>query len=105
MRPFLLSSKVLHFALEKATQQGHLAPLAATGLRQRTSIFADDVVAFVRPEVDDLRAFAAIIDDFGIALGLRTNLSKCSAHLIRCPVEIAALVDQELGCSVLPFPP
>jgi hypothetical protein len=84
---------------------GAPGPLAATSLWQRTFIYADDVVAFVRPEVDDLRAFAAIIDDFGIALGLRTNLSKCSAHLIRCPVEIAALVDQELGCSVLPFPP
>jgi hypothetical protein len=42
--------------------------------------------------------FAAIIEDFGAASGLRTNRSKCSAHLIRCPVEVAALVDKELGC-------
>jgi hypothetical protein len=40
------------------------------------------VVAFLRPRVEDLRAFAAIIDDFGAASGLRTNLSKCSAHLM-----------------------
>jgi hypothetical protein len=64
---------------------GHLAPLAASGLRQRTSIYVDDVVAFLCPHVDDLKTFAAIIDDFGAASGLRTNLSKCSAHLIRCP--------------------
>jgi hypothetical protein len=59
--------EVLHFALEKATQTGHLASLADVGLRQRTSIYADDVVTFLRPRVEDLRAFAAIVDDFGIA--------------------------------------
>jgi hypothetical protein len=96
--------EVLHYALEKATQEGHLAPLAALGLRQRTSIYANDVVAFLRPRVEDLRAFAAILDDFGTVSGLRTNLSKCSAHLIRCPTEVGELVVQELGCPVLPFP-
>jgi mannosylglycoprotein endo-beta-mannosidase len=101
---FILVMEVLHFALEKATQQGNLALLATSGLRQRTSIYADDVVAFLRPNVGDLRCFAAIIDDFGAASGLRTNLSKCSAHLIRCPVETSTLVDLELGCPMLPFP-
>jgi hypothetical protein len=32
--------------------------------------------------------------------GVRTNLSKCSAHLIRCSVDMVAQVDQELGCPV-----
>jgi hypothetical protein len=95
--------EVLHFMLERATQEGQLAPLADMGLHQRTSIYVDDVVTFLKPRVDDLRAFAAIVDDFGVALGLRTNLSKCSAHLIRCSVDVAAQVDQELGCPVLPF--
>jgi hypothetical protein len=85
---FILVMEVLHFMLEKATQVGQLAPLAGTGLRQRTSIYADDVVAFLKPRVDDLRSFAAIVDDFGAASGLRTNLNKCSAHLFRCPVEV-----------------
>jgi hypothetical protein len=96
--------EVLHFMLERETQEGQLAPLADTGLRQRMSIYADDVVTFLKPRVGDLRAFAAIVDDFGVASGLRTNLSKCLAHLIRCSMEVAALVDQELGCLVLPFP-
>jgi hypothetical protein len=101
---FILVMEVLHYALEKATQEGHLAHLAASGLRQRTSIYADDVVAFLRPRVEDLRAFAAILDDFGTASGLRTNLSKCFAHLIRCPTEVGELEVEELGCPVLPFP-
>jgi hypothetical protein len=96
--------EILHFMLEKVTQEGQLAPLADQGLCQRTSIYADDVVAFLKPRVDDLRTFAAIFDDFGVALGLRTNLSKCSAHLIRCLVDMSAQVDRELGCPVLPFP-
>jgi hypothetical protein len=68
--------EVPHFALEKATQEGLLPPLATIGLRQCTSIYADDVVAFIRPSVGDLRSFAVIIEDFGAASGLRTNLSK-----------------------------
>jgi hypothetical protein len=102
---FILVMEVLHYALEKATKRGTLPPpLAALGLRQHTSIYADDVVAFLRPHVEDLRAFAAIIDDFGTASGLCTNLSKCSAHLIICPVEVGELVVHKLGCHVLPFP-
>jgi hypothetical protein len=73
------------------------------GLRQHTSIYVDDGVTFLRPRVDDLRTFDAIVDDFGVALGLHTNLSKCLAHLIRCSVDVVAHVDQELGCTVLPF--
>jgi mannosylglycoprotein endo-beta-mannosidase len=101
---FILVMEVLHYALEKATQEGHLAHLAVSGLRQHTSIYANDVVTFLRPRVEDLRVFAVIIDDFGATSGLRTNLSKCSAHLIRCLVEVGEMVVQELGCPVLPFP-
>jgi hypothetical protein len=88
----------------KGDTGGASSPLATTGLRQCTSIYADDVVTFLRPHVGDLRSFAAIIDDFGDASSLRSNLSKCSTHLIRCLVDVAALVAQELGCPVLPFP-
>jgi hypothetical protein len=38
-RLFILIMEVLHFMLEIATQKGQLAPLADTGLRQRTSIY------------------------------------------------------------------
>jgi hypothetical protein len=101
---FILVMEVLHYALEKATQEGHLAHLAVLSFRQRTSIYADDVVTFLRPRVEDLRVFSVIIDNFGAASGLRTNLRKCSAHLIRCPAKVGEMVVQELGCPVLPFP-
>jgi hypothetical protein len=101
---FILVMEVLHFMLEKATQEGQLAPLADTGLCQRTSIYADNVITFLRPRVEDLGAFIVIVGDFGVASGLRTNLSKCSTHLIRCLVDVAAQMDREMGCPVLPFP-
>jgi hypothetical protein len=62
--------EVLHFMLEKATQEDLLAPLAAVlGLRQRTSIYAEDVITFLRPRVDNLRTFAAIVCDFWGGIG------------------------------------
>ncbi|KAM0922292.1 hypothetical protein ACQ4PT_006237 [Festuca glaucescens] len=73
-------------------------------MRHRTSIYADDVVTFLRPTVRDLRAFTAMIDDFGTASGLRTNIDKCSGNLIRCTDAHEALVAQELRCPVVPFP-
>jgi hypothetical protein len=69
--------------VEKAIQEGQLARPTDPGLQQRTSIYADDLVNFLRPQVDDLRTFTTIIGDYGVASGLRTNLSKCLTHLIR----------------------
>jgi hypothetical protein len=43
---FILVMEVLHFKLERVAQEGQLAPLAGMGLRQRTSIYADDMSPF-----------------------------------------------------------
>lgn len=50
-------------------------------------MYADDVVTFIKPERADLLACAEVVEDFGEALGLRTNQTKCSLHPIRCTVE------------------
>jgi hypothetical protein len=52
----------------------------------------------------DFRTFMAVIEDFGSASGLRTNIAKCSANLIRCTDAHLALVQQELQTPVEPFP-
>ena len=80
-----------------------LTPLADTGLKHRTSIYADDVVTFLRPLERDLRVFAHLLDDFGFLSGLRENLVKCSAHLIHCGELEAKLLAQDLHCPVLTF--
>jgi hypothetical protein len=96
--------EILHLMIEKASSMGLLTPLAESGLRHRTSIYADDVVVFLRPVVLDLKVFAAIIQDFGDASGLRTNMEKCSANLIRCSSTDEEIIDHELRCPVVPFP-
>lgn len=39
----------LHLMLERAAELGLLTELAAMGIRHRTSMYADDVVTFIRP--------------------------------------------------------
>jgi hypothetical protein len=101
---FILIMEVLHLMIEKALAVGLLTPLAPSGLRHHTSIYADDVVTFLRPLALDLKVFAAIIQDFGDASGLRTNMAKCSANLIRCSNADEEAVVRELSCPVVPFP-
>ncbi|KAM0830939.1 hypothetical protein ACQ4PT_065880 [Festuca glaucescens] len=67
-------------------------------------MYADDVVTFIRPTEVDLRACALIVEDFGVASGLRTNLAKCSIHPIRCQPEQVELAREILGCEVASFP-
>jgi hypothetical protein len=101
---FILIMEILHLMIEKASVVGLLTPLAASGLRHRTSIYVDDVVTFLRPLVLDLKVFAMIIQDFGDASGLRTNMDKWSANLIRCSDVDEEAVVRELRCRVVPFP-
>jgi hypothetical protein len=76
---------VLHLLFVRAADVGLLADLAASELRHHMSMYADDVVTFVRPTPLDLHTCAVIVADFGEASGLRTNLAKCSIHLSGAP--------------------
>src|SRR4051812_36140447 len=58
----------------------------------------------MRPSVVDIKVISGIIEDFGIASGLRTNFDKCSANLIRCSTVDRDLVSRELGCPITQFP-
>lgn len=95
---------ILHLMIERAEASGLLSRLAASGFKHRTSMYADDVVTFIRPTEPDLRAVAAVVEDFGVASGLRTNFAKCSLHPIRCQPEQVELARTILGCAVASFP-
>nr|AAL79728.1 hypothetical protein [Oryza sativa Japonica Group] len=60
----------------KVEELGLLQPL---GIPHWVSLYADDVVAFVRPTVADLEAATTVPRIFGEASGLHTNFNKCSA--------------------------
>jgi hypothetical protein len=95
---------VLHLMIEKAVADGILSEFARTGLRHRTSMYVDDVVTFFRPTYLDLHTCSAIVEDFGMASGLRTNLAKCSLNPICCSPKQVELPRGILGCEVVPFP-
>jgi hypothetical protein len=105
--PLLFDSvmDMLHLMIERAASDGLLWALTAGGLRHCTSMYADDVVTFVRPTRLNLLTCSAIVEDFGVASGLCTNLAKCSIHPICCTPEQVALARGILGCEVgsLPF--
>lgn len=82
--PFILVMDGLHCMLECAVAEGVLAPLPPSELWYRTSMYADDVVTFLKPNLLDMRAT--------VAFGLCTNMAKCSTHLIRCSTDCAEVV-------------
>ncbi|KAM0905607.1 hypothetical protein ACQ4PT_017281 [Festuca glaucescens] len=93
--------EVLHLLLRKVASEGLLSRLAPRGLLHRTSMYANDVVTFIKPERADLLACAAVVEDFGEASGLRT---KCSLHPIRCTVDQVELAQSIPQCSVEGWP-
>jgi mannosylglycoprotein endo-beta-mannosidase len=73
---FDLVMEVLYLMLQKAVAEGLLSDLASRGFRQRTSMYADDVVIFLKPSRLDLDTCTTVVEDFGKASGLHTNRAK-----------------------------
>ena len=80
---FILTMEPLQRMFEQATRRGILEPLARSGVRQRLSIYADDVALFVRPSEGDLSIVRSALHAFGKASELCVNYQKSSAILIR----------------------
>ena len=73
---FILTMEPLQRLFEVAVDRGILAPLATRGMKQRLSIYADDVVLFVKPRLVDLEACRAILALCGEASGLHINMKN-----------------------------
>lgn len=97
---FILCMEPLHKLFLKATAAGILTPLARSGLKQRVSMFAHDVIIFLKPLRTNLVACDSIMLIFGQASGLQVNMAKSAALPIRCSQEEFALVCDTLGCSL-----
>ena len=59
-----------------AASDGLLQPLSSRALQHRISLYADDVVLFLRLEINDIEIIMDILDLFGDAFGLKTNVQK-----------------------------
>ena len=96
---FILVMDVLGHMITKATSEGLLLPLST-----RISIYADDVALFLRPEAGDISTTMDILNLFGEASGLKTNLQKNNVLPIRCDDLEIATIQNLLPCPLSNFP-
>jgi hypothetical protein len=81
---FLLAMEPLHMLFQYAHNTGMLSYLHANCATFRMSLYADDAVVFINPTANDLLATKHILQLFGEASALITNLDKTEYFPIRC---------------------
>lgn len=96
---FVLIMEVLNHLISWLDQHGFLTPLNINTLPSRISLYADDVVMFVVPRADDLLVVKAVVEMFGKASGLFSNLDKSMATPICCSEQEMTLVCDSLSCK------
>jgi hypothetical protein len=94
----------LGLLINKAAQDGLLQPLAPRALQHRVSLYADDVVLFLRPAAMDINVILDCLRLFGDVSGLRTNVQKSSVYPIRCGDQDLAMLQNMLPCELAEFP-
>jgi hypothetical protein len=72
--------------------------------QRHISLYADDAIIFASPTRREGRAIAWLLDIFGGASGLRTNISKCSITPIFGDDDGVLEFQQELPCQIQQFP-
>jgi len=70
--------------LELATENGLLHALPSNVVKSQVSLYADIVVIFLAPDAHDIGNLNTLLQNFGEATGLRTNVAKSSVVAIRC---------------------
>ena len=99
---FILVMDMLNSLFTKAESEGLLQPLHSIG--RRLSLYADDVALFIRPEPEDLQLTKSLLQIFGEASGLQTNLQKSCVIPIHCEADYVEVVNNTLSCTVSSFP-
>jgi hypothetical protein len=101
---FILAMEALSRLLSLAQQEGVIRGMNQPGIKHICSIYADDVILFAHPSVNEANAIRELLRIFGDASGLRTNLAKCSITEIYGAQDTLADVQRILGCQVAQFP-
>ena len=101
---FILVMDVLSHLITKASDEQLLQPLARRALQHRISLYADDVVIFLRPSASDIEITLDILQLFGEASGLKTNVQKSSVLPIQCTEEDKLVLQEHLPCQISEFP-
>lgn len=71
---FILVMDVLNWMVTRADEEGLLQPLARRPIQHRISLYADDVALFLQPAAADINLTLRMLQLFGEASGLKTNV-------------------------------
>jgi hypothetical protein len=81
---FIIVMEVLNALITAADRCAVLTPLPGSKIKYCASIYADDLVIFLAPSVQDFSCIGHILELFAGTSGLATNLDKCTVTPIRC---------------------
>lgn len=101
---FIIAMDVQHRLVAKASADGVLRLMEPDGVKYQCSLYADDVILFIRPTPQEATAIREILTIFGNATGLNTNLAKCSITPIYGGEDAMGDIVQILQCQVKDFP-
>jgi hypothetical protein len=101
---FIIAMDVLHRLFLKATRDGVLWRMELAEIKFKCILYADDVILFIQPTVQEAMAVKEILNVFGTASGLNTNLAKCSVMPIFGAKDSLEEIVSILGYQVQAFP-
>lgn len=81
---FILVMEALNALFRRAEDLRLFTPLGSNAIKNRVSLYADDLVIFLHLGERDLSLMRAILNLFVAASGLHTNIDKCQFSPIRC---------------------
>lgn len=100
---FLLAMEPLHRIFQLAQSKGLLHHLQQDCANFRMSLYADDAALFIAPKAWDLQVALAILDIFGQASGLMTNIGKTEFYPIRCQnIDLEVILGADRATSQFP---
>lgn len=101
---FILIMDVFSNLFKLAENEGLLQGLGVANIRSRLSLYADDVVFFIKPHLEDLRCAKMILECFGGSEWVETNMQKSCAIPIYCDAPLAQDCCNLLQCANAAFP-
>jgi hypothetical protein len=92
---FILTIDPLQRILFKATEGWILHPIDPRERGIKISLYTDDAPIFMNPSHSDLVALQSLLDIFGQASGLKTNILKFEIFPIACSgIDLNQIIDE-----------
>lgn len=100
---FVLVMEPLNALLRRAEEPNLFTPLGVASIRSRASLYADNVVIFLRQIEQDLNINRSILRLFVAAPELHTNEAKCRFSPIRCTEDDISTMGNLFTCEIQPL--